>query len=246
MQKTILVTGATGLLGTHLIAQLKGEGAQILVIDRTSTADDYASALMASDVVAHLAGVTNSPDPEDFKRGNVGTTARLAEAITLAGRPLPILFASSIRVATDTLYGRTKRAAEDILLALHASVGSPVAIFRLPSFFGTWSRPDYNSALATFCHQAATGRPIVARTPEAPLQLVTLDTAVGALVGAVHAPPAGVVFPSVTPVYETSVAEVTNLIGEIARGNEPAGSPGLVQGLRLTYRAHAERAAASG
>lgn len=247
MNRTVLVTGASGFLATHLGARLVGLGARVVPVHRDATTGELADLLGSADTVAHLAGVTQTPDPREFDTGNRGTTAKLASAIEAAGAAIPVVYASSIRAASDTPYGISKRAAEGMLLDLNARTGSPVAIFRLPSFFGKWSRPNYNSAVATFCHQAATGRRVQARTPEAPLQLVTLDAVVDAFVAVIGDPPAGAVFPSVEPVYDTSVGQVARLIEQIARA-EPtdAGvSSGLVEGLQLTYRAHAERVTAS-
>lgn len=243
MADAVLMTGTRGLLATHLRAGLESGGVAILPIDRGATAQDYAAALGRADAVVHLAGVTASPDPEDFEAGNVGTTVALADAMRTAARPLPVLYASSIRVAADTLYGRTKRDAEAILVRLNAEIGAPLAIFRLPSFFGTWSRPDYNSAIATFCHQVSTGVPIVTKTPDAMLELVELDDAVQAFDDAIARQAPGVVYPPVLPTHHISVGEAARVIGMIGAGkpDDPAIEPTLMSALRRTYEAHRAR-----
>lgn len=237
------MTGTRGLLATHLRARLVRDGVRVLPVDRGATAKDHAEALAVADAVVHLAGVTSSPDPQDFERGNVGTTTMLADAMRDAGRALPVLYASSIRIAADTLYGRTKREAEAILVRLNADIGASVAIFRLPGFFGAWSRPDYNSAIATFCHQAVTGVPIVARTPDAMLELVEVDVAVQAFVDAIARPTPGVVYPQVAPTHHISVGEAARVIGTLGAGEADDASidPALKRALRRTYEAHQAR-----
>ncbi len=239
----MLITGTRGLLATHLRARLESDGVRVLPIERGATAQDFAIASAEADAVVHLAGVTSSPDPEDFERGNVGTTAMLADAVRKAGRALPVLYASSIRVAADTLYGRTKRDAEAILVRLNAEIGNPVAIFRLPSFFGAWSRPDYNSAIATFCHQAATGIPVVANTPDALLELVELDVVVDAFAAAIAQPRSGVAYPQVEPTYSIRVGDAARIIGSFGAGEseETSLDPALIRALRRTYGAHEDR-----
>ena len=107
----------------------------------------------------------------EFETGNVGLTQRLCDLLADAGSMAPILYASSIQAANDNSYGRSKAAAEQVLLDHAAATGTPVAVFRLPNVFGKWTRISYNSAVATFCHRIARGETIDIHDPAAPLRL---------------------------------------------------------------------------
>src|SRR5690606_5005102 len=113
----------------------------------------------------HLAGVNRPQDPAEFAAGNTDFTARLCDALRDAGRVLPVAFTSSIQAERDNPYGNSKRAAEDRLFAHASETGAPVAVYRLPNVFGKWCRPNYNSAVATFCHNLARGLPIQINDP---------------------------------------------------------------------------------
>jgi UDP-2-acetamido-2,6-beta-L-arabino-hexul-4-ose reductase len=120
--------------------------------------------------------------------------------------------ASSTRAADDSPYGASKRAAEDELLACADQTGSPVAIFRLPNIFGKWCRPNYNSAVATFCHNIARGLPISIHDPAAPLSLVYVDDVVDAFIRLIDADAFATGFCDIAPVYQTSVGAVADTI----------------------------------
>ena len=142
---------------------------------------EFNAAIAAADAVVHLAGVNRPQDPADFVTGNVGFTARLCDALRDAGRAVPIAFASSIQARAGHPYGASKRAAEERLQAHARETGAPVAIYRLPNVFGKWCRPNYNSAVATFCHNIARGLPIRIDDPAAEVRLVYIDDVVAAL-----------------------------------------------------------------
>src|SRR5262249_43090322 len=164
---------------------------------RATNADELRAALACSDFVFHLAGVNRPTDVAEFARGNRDFTATLCAALKDAGRATPIVYASSTQAALETPYGQSKLAAEQ-LLGLHADVvGAPVFLLRLTNVFGKWSRPRYNSAVATFCHNLARGLPITIHDPAAPLNLVYIDDVVSTMVSFAerdHAP-AGIIEP---------------------------------------------------
>ena len=148
----IVITGADGFIGKNLRHHLREAGhTDVLGITRSTSAAQLAAVLASADFVYHLAGVNRPTDPADFSTGNADLTQQLCDALLAAGRPVPVGYTSSTQATLDNPYGRSKKAAEDALLAYARSSGAPVHLFRLPNVFGKWSRPHYNSAVATFC-----------------------------------------------------------------------------------------------
>lgn len=212
----VLVTGANGFIGKNLLQTL-AERADVEVV--RFTREDAITALPAKvadvDFVVHLAGINRPQNPDDFETGNVDLTATLADALRGLRRPIPTIYSSSAQAAADNPYGDSKRKAEGLLFALGRETGAPTHIFRLPNVFGKWCRPNYNSAVATFCHNIARGQPITVNDPAAPLKLVYIDDLVSEIVGLLDGP-AGVRdaagFATLLPVYETNVGHVAERI----------------------------------
>lgn len=206
----VVVTGADGFAGRNLAVRLGELGHRVLPITRSTDPDGWLTAVRSSDAIVHLAGANRPVDPAEFMGVNAGTAALLAQAVIAAGRPIPVLYASSAKAIEDSEYGRSKKAGEDRLLALGNTTGSPVFIFRLPNVFGKWARPNYNSAVATFCHNVARDLPISV-AEGAPLTLIYIDDVVAAFVDALEgrATPGHV---QVAPTYETSVSDVARTI----------------------------------
>ncbi len=212
----VLVTGANGFIGKNLLQTL-AERADVEVVQFTR--DDTVVALPAKvadvDFVIHLAGINRSQIQDDFETGNVDLTAALADALRGLRRPVPLIYSSSAQAAADNPYGDSKRKAEGLLFALGRETGAPAHIFRLPNVFGKWCRPNYNSAVATFCHNIARGLPITVNDPDAPLKLVYIDDLVSEIVGLLDGQ-AGVRdaagFAFLLPVYETNVGHVAERI----------------------------------
>jgi UDP-2-acetamido-2,6-beta-L-arabino-hexul-4-ose reductase len=243
----VLITGVDGFIGRNLRQHL-AERLDVEVVDYTSSnsPEDLPVLLTGVEFVFHLAGVNRPANPNAFATGNHDLTEALAKAAgqasRAAGRPIPILCTSSTQAGRDTPYGRSKRAAEEALFAVSQEGGSPAHVFRLPNVFGKWSRPNYNSAVATFCHNIARGLPIEIHDRDAPLTLVYIDDVVERFV-AVMDGAEGLVgaggFESVSPQYATTVGEVADLIGCFRDGRrslttERVGT-GLARALHATY-----------
>lgn len=236
----VLVTGADGFIGKNLRVTLAEQAdVEVLAVTRRTTDAEFRAAIGAADAVIHLAGVNRPQDPAQFAVGNADFTARLCAALRDAGRAIPVAFASSIQAERDNPYGLSKRAAEEHLLAYARETGAALAVYRLPNVFGKWCRPEYNSAVATFCHNIARGLPIRIDDPAAPVQLVYVDDVVAELLRFVAAPPSGAGFAEVAPVYTSTVGELARQIqafGEVRRSllTERVGE-GLVRALYATY-----------
>lgn len=238
--KTVLVTGADGFVGRNLCVRLTERGdCEVLKHVRTSTGNELAQAAGKAELVFHLAGVNRPPDPAEFNAGNAGFTAEIVAALAETGSTAPIAYTSSIQAELDNPYGTSKRAAEEALRRHCEATGAPVRVFRLANVFGKWCRPNYNSAVATFCHNVAHGLPIEIHDPAAALRLVYIDDVVDALLALLDLPLAGFEFADATPVYETTVGEVAEAIRAFPLSRETLVTPpvgtGLMRALHATY-----------
>ena len=236
----VLVTGADGFVGKNLCQRLADLGRdEVVGIVRGSPPGSLEQAAAAADAVVHLAGVNRPPDPADYLAGNAGVTADVCRAVAATGRRVPVLYSSSTQAALDNPYGRSKRDAENVLLAHAEATGSPVHIFRLTNVFGKWSRPNYNSAVATFCHNIARGLPVAVNDPAAPLRLVYVDDVVDAFLAVLADPSAGGGFREAGPVYATTVGEVVEVLEAVHAGRETLLTPrvgtGLLRALHSTF-----------
>ena len=190
-------------------------------------------------LVWHRAQSRGTPVEEEFATGNVGLTEDLCDLLARAGNKAPVVYASSTQALADNPYGRSKLAAERVLFRHGETIGAPVTVFRLTNVFGKWARPDYNSAVATFCHRIANGGEIAVRDARAPLALVYIDDVVAAFARLIEEAPGRSGFGEVQPVYSTTVGEVADLVRSFAESratliSPPCGS-GLVRALYSTY-----------
>jgi UDP-2-acetamido-2,6-beta-L-arabino-hexul-4-ose reductase len=236
----VLVTGAGGFIGTNLRVVLsEHEGFEVLPVTRATSPRELADSVHRADAVAHLAGVNRPRDAAEFKDGNAGFTARLCEALLATGRPIPVAFASSIQTEQDNPYGASKREAEESLTDYGCRSGAPVAIYRLANVFGKWSRPNYNSVVATFCHNISRGLTIRVDNPDARVHLVYIDDVAAEILRFLGQPGDGVRFAEAGPVYTTTVGELARQIrafGHVRDSlvTERVGT-GLVRALYATY-----------
>lgn len=241
----IVVTGADGFIGRNLCVRLlEARQTDVVAITRESSTTETQAALSGADFVFHLAGVNRPQDPADFNQGNAGVTAQLCHALKLAGRHAAVVLASSTQAALDNPYGRSKQAAETHVRAYGADTGAPVHVFRLTNVFGKWARPNYNSAVATFCHNRARGLPIQINDPAATLRLVYVDDVIDAFLRVLTTPAATTEFAEAGPVYETTVGAVAGIIESFLESRHSLTTPrvgtGLVRALYSTYLSYLE------
>jgi UDP-2-acetamido-2,6-beta-L-arabino-hexul-4-ose reductase len=176
----ILVTGARGFVGKNLIVELRNKGYKnILEYDidtKEELLDEYCK---EAEFVFNLAGVNRPKQPEEFMEGNGDFVATLIKTLRKHGNNCPILLSSSVQAELDNPYGLSKRAGEEILLNHGKEMNTKVFVYRLPNVFGKWCKPNYNSAVATFCNNIASGLPITVNDPKVILNLVYIDDVVG-------------------------------------------------------------------
>ena len=175
----ILVTGAQGFIGKNLVVRL-GERANIEVLSflRGDSKDVLTDLVAKSDAIIHLAGENRPVDIADFIRVNADLTRILCEIIVATGRHIPLILASSTQAELENHYGQSKRTAEKLVGALSDKTGNPVIIYRLQGVFGKWCKPNYNSVVATFCHNIARNIPIRIDKASDNLKLVYIDDVV--------------------------------------------------------------------
>ena len=187
----ILVTGAHGFVGKNLVAALrnirdgKDRTHPSLVIDEIYEYDiDTQEAVLdeacrEADFVFNLAGVNRPKSPEEFMQGNFGFASKLLDTLKKHGNKCPVMISSSIQATCigryDSDYGRSKKAGEELMLAYSAETGAKVLVYRFPNLFGKWCRPNYNSAVATFCNNIANDLPITVSDPAVQLELLYID-----------------------------------------------------------------------
>jgi UDP-2-acetamido-2,6-beta-L-arabino-hexul-4-ose reductase len=184
--RRVVVTGANGFIGRNLMQNLRRRSdVEIVPIDLPNAEQELQQGLQWCDLVIHLAGVNRPKDPSEFRSTNLGLTQRIIRHLERAGATPQIIFSSSIQAAQENAYGKSKLQAETALRDFGARTGASIFIFRLPNVFGKWSRPYYNSVVATFCHQAANGEPLTVKDPECPLTLVYVDDVVNSFAAVV-------------------------------------------------------------
>ncbi|MDC8758869.1 UDP-2-acetamido-2,6-beta-L-arabino-hexul-4-ose reductase [Janthinobacterium fluminis] len=202
----VLVTGAHGFIGKNLLVHLRERGGvEVLTLLKGETPQALAEKAAQADFIFHLAGVNRPQTEDEFAQGNTDLTRAVCDAVRAAGRAVPILYTSSTQAERENAYGSSKRGAEAALRAYSAASGAPVYLYRLPNVFGKWCRPNYNSAVATFCHNIAQGLPLQIHDAAAEIDLVYIDDVVAAFLGALGQAPAPSPYQPVGPVYRISV-----------------------------------------
>lgn len=214
----VLITGALGFVGRnlqqHLVERIDVE---VVCFTRANSVADLPSLLEGVDFVFHLAGVNRPQVPQEFVTGNVDLTVSLVEAVEAQmrkwGSKIPIVYTSSTQAARDNPYGASKRAAEHLLCAFAKRTGAAAYVFRLPNVFGKWCRPNYNSVVATFCHNIARGLPVQVNDPMAPVTLVYVDDVVECFIRLMD----GTVASEDSEGFTTVSPQYTATVGALAR-----------------------------
>ena len=201
----ILITGAAGFVGKNLTAALQAirdgkdktrpalEIGQLYLYDIDSPAELLEEACQKADFVFNLAGVNRPQNQEEFMQGNFGFASTLLDTLKKYNNKCPVMISSSIQATCigryDSDYGRSKKAGEELMFSYGEETGAPVLVYRFPNLFGKWCRPNYNSAVATFCHNTANDLPITVNDPAVQLELLYIDDLISEMLDALENKP---------------------------------------------------------
>jgi len=235
----VLVTGSNGFIGKNLIIRLNELDIQVLTYTRESSTQNLEELIKDTDFIVHLAGENRPKDEKDFDVVNAGLTMSICDALRSLGGNTPIILASSTQAELDNAYGKSKLDAEASVKMLEADTGSPVYVYRLPGVFGKWCKPNYNSVVATFCHNISHNLPIQVNNPDFELNLVYIDDVVEEFVKIIQGVKVDKKELSVQPEYKIKLgdlAEQIKIFGESRDSliTERVGS-GIVRKLYSTY-----------
>lgn len=225
----ILVTGAGGFLGKNLVAELKNQGYEdLLLYTRDHTLDDLEEYTKKCEFVYHLAGVNRPESEEDFMDGNYGFTSELLELLKKHNNKSPILITSSIQAEKDNPYGVSKKAGEDLLFDHSLKTGTEVFVYRLPNLFGKWSKPNYNTVVATYCYNIARDLDIQVNNPGAELTLCYIDDVVEEFIKALEGNPTkNDNYCSVETTYIIKLGNLANLIKKFKESRTNLSVPNM-------------------
>ena len=225
----ILITGAAGFVGKNLTEALKAirdnkdrrfpdlSIGELYLYDLDSSEELLETACEKADFVFHLAGVNRPKDPREFMEGNFGFSSKLLDTLRHHGNTCPVMLSSSIQATLEgrynSDYGRSKRAGEDLFFSYAAETGANVLVYRFVNLFGKWCRPNYNSVIATFCHNYAHDLPITVNDPAVQLELCYIDDLVEEMIAALRgqAHRAGA-FCCVPTTHKVTLGEIVELL----------------------------------
>lgn len=183
----ILVTGAKGFIGKNLVTELRNRHYDdIIEFDADTKEELLDSYCKEADFVFHLAGVNRPKEQSEFMQGNFGFTSILLDTLKKQHNSCPVMLSSSIQAVQQNPYGESKKAGEDLMFEYGKDTGANVLIYRFPNVFGKWCKPNYNSVVATFCHNIAHNLPIQVNNPDIVMNLVYIDDLVNELINAVE------------------------------------------------------------
>ena len=225
----ILVTGAKGFVGKNLCEALKNirDGKdktrpelkidEVYEYDIDSVYEQLQDWCQKADFVFNLAGVNRPKDQSEFMKGNFGFASTLLDTLKKCGNNCPVMLSSSIQATLDNPYGESKRAGEELFFNYSKETGAKVLVYRFPNVFGKWCRPNYNSAVATFCNNIANDLPIQVNDPSVLMHLVYIDDVVNELIDALEGKEhhSGN-YCEVPTVHEIKLGEIVDLIRSFA------------------------------
>ena len=241
----VLVTGSNGFIGNNLRVHLsERKEIEVVTFSRDHDLGSLGSKLNGVDFVFHLAGVNRPKNVAEFALGNADLTSELCLAIIQTKRLIPVIYTSSVQAELDNPYGQSKKAAEQALIDFSANSESPVYLFRLPNIFGKWCKPNYNSAVATFCYNIAHNLPIQINDQVSKIRLAYVDDLVKQFINIMDGALVEPGFNNVNPVYEVTVGDLAEKIRLFKNSRqslltEPVGT-GLDRALHSTYLSYLE------
>lgn len=238
-----LVTGSNGFIGKNLLVRLKEEGVEFSTFLRGETKHELEVKVTECDFIVHLAGVNRPKSESEFTESNVDLTKLITNILQKKKLKTPIIYTSSIQATLNNPYGNSKKIAEDVLNQLSINNGNLIYNYRLPNVFGKWCKPNYNSAVATFCHSIVNDLPIKIDNGDAEINLVYIDDVVNEFIDVIlNNKEIKKNSPEVHPLYQITVRD---LVDQLSLFKESRSSiiiervgVGLVRALYSTYISH--------
>lgn len=240
----ILVTGAKGFIGKNLIETLHNirdgkdkswnleSDLTVFEFDKDTDSELLDLYCKNADFIFHLAGVNRPQDPKEFMEGNFGFTSTLLDLLKKHNNTCPVMISSSIQAALANPYGESKKAGEDLLFAYGKETGAKVYVYRFPNVFGKWCRPNYNSAIATFCYNISHDLPIKVNDPSVNMTLVYIDDVVAELIramsGNANMDKSG--YCSVPVEHKITLGEIVELLYSFKESRETRAVPDMTEG----------------
>ena len=238
----VLVTGANGFIGANLTIHLNELGLNTMIYTRENSIQDLPDLIKKSDFIVHLAGENRPLDEKYFDTVNARLTASICELVRSVGRKIPIILASSMQAILNNAYGKSKLDAEMIVKKLESDTGNPTYIYRLPGVFGKWCKPNYNSVVATFCHNISHDLPIQVNDPSFELSLVYIDDVVEEFIRIIQGRRDNKQELSIQPEYKIKLGDLATQIKLFRKGRDSLISErvgdGLIRKLYSTYVSH--------
>jgi len=231
--KNVLVTGSAGFVGKNLVETLRlREDVVLTTFDLEDDRSVPDTALPQADFIFHLAGVNRPQNEAEFRIGNAGLTGEIIESLKQQDRAVPVLLCSTIQATLDNPYGKSKLQAEEVVFNYHQTTGAPVFVYRLPNLFGKWCRPNYNSAVATFCHNIANDLPIQINDPDVTMTLAYIDDVVSAFIAALDG--RSVIkdgYAVVEPVHTIKLGKIVELLHSFKASRDDLSIPDMSEPL---------------
>lgn len=239
----ILVTGAKGFVGKNLVAELENikygkdktypltQDIEIYKYDIDTDKSMLSEFCKDCDFVFNLAGVNRPETESEFMSGNFGFASELLDELKKSNNTCPVMLSSSTQAALDNPYGKSKKAGEDLFFDYSKETGARVLVYRFPNVFGKWCRPNYNSAVATFCNNIANGLPIQVNDRSHKMTLVYVDDVVNELINALCGSETKDGDYCKVPVeHNTTLGEIVDLIYSFKKSREDKSVPDMTEG----------------
>lgn len=229
----ILITGAKGFVGKNLVAELKNQGYNdLLLCDRNTTEAELEQFALETDFVYHLAGVNRPKKITDFESGNKGFTEKLIKLLSENKTSPPMVFASSTQAELLNAYGTSKKEAENLVISYSQEKATRVMIYRFPNLFGKWSKPNYNSVIATFCHNISRDIPIQVNDNSSELTLAYIDDIVNELILQIEKQDMKRdIYCEIHPTYKVSLGNLVAILKSFKESRSDLTVPKLDEGL---------------
>ncbi len=225
----ILITGSEGFIAKNLIEHLKrDENIELYLFSKKDSLNILKAYVQEVDFIFHLAGVNRPQSVEEFYEGNSNLTKVITDTLKDLGKNTPILLSSSTQAELDNDYGKSKLEAEELLLEYAKDSGAKVYIYRLPNVFGKWSKPNYNSVIATWCYNIANDLDIQVNSRDTVLNLVYIDDVVKSFIGKLNSNNSG--YCKVKPVYKKSLGDIEELLYKFKANRETLVIPNVASG----------------